>query len=234
MDITQQPTHRLPLILVSGLLSNEHVWEHQVNHLRQLASINIACPTENTPEKMVQTILDKAPPVFALAGHSMGGWVCLEIMRAAPARVIKLCLLNTTARGDSDEKKAKRKKMILRTKQGRFYEVAEELASCFVYNPHLKESIKEMFLCIGAEVFIQQEEAMISRRESFSILPRIDCPTLVIHAAKDKIFSLEEHEELATKIPNAKLAVVEDSGHMSPLEMPQAITALLRCWLSWF
>lgn len=234
MNTTQQSTERLPLILVSGLLSNEYVWSHQVSHLSQQASINIASPVEDTPEKMVRTILDKAPPVFALAGHSMGGWVCLEIMRVAPARVIKLCLLNTTARNDSDEKRAKREEMILRAKQGHFYEIAEEMASCFVYNSHLKESVKDMFLCVGAEAFIQQEEAMINRRECLSILPRIACPTLVIHAAQDKIFSLEEHEELATKIPNAKLAVIEDSGHMSPLEMPQAVTALLRYWLSYF
>jgi pimeloyl-ACP methyl ester carboxylesterase len=233
VNATQQPIDRSPLILISGLLSNEYVWLHQVSHLSQLASISVACPTENTPEKMVQAILNKVPPVFALAGHSMGGWVCLEIMRVAPARVSKLCLLNTTARSDSDEKRAKREEMILGAKQGRFHEIVEEMASYFVYNPHLKEGVKEMFLSMGAEIFIQQEEAMISRRECLSILPSIGCPTLVIHAAKDKIFSLEEHEELATKIPNAKLAVIEDSGHMSPLEMPQAITTLLHCWLSW-
>lgn len=229
--VYNMPINQPSLILVSGLLSNEFIWRHQVKYLGHLASINIASPQENTPEKMVQSILDKAPPVFALAGHSMGGWVCLEIMRRAPSRVAKLCLLNTTARSDSDEKRAKRDKMILRAKQGDFYEVAEELASCFVYNSHLKDDVKKMFLEVGKEAFIKQEEAMKNRKECLSILPKINCPTLVIHAARDKIFSLEEHEELASKIPNAKLAVIEDSGHMSPLEMPQAVTTLLRFWL---
>lgn len=163
----------------------------------------------------------------------MGGWLCLEIMRAAPARVSKLCLLNTTAQSDSDDKRAKRRDMIVRAQQGHFNEIVEEMASFFVYNPHCKESVKKMFLEVGKDAFIRQEEAMINRRECLSILPNIDCPTLIIHAAKDRNFSLEEHEELAAKIPNAKLAVVEDSGHMSPMEMPQAVTALLRYWLSW-
>lgn len=234
MNTAHQPINRPLLILVSGLLSNEYVWRHQIDYLRDFASIRIVLSKEDTSEKMVRAILDNAPPTFALAGHSMGGWVCLEVMRVAPDRVIKLCLLNTTARNDSDEKRAKREKMILRAKQERFHEITEELVSSFVYNPHLKESVKEMFLSMGAEVFIQQEQAMLGRRECFSILPRIGCPTLVIHASKDKNFSFEEHEELAAKIPNAKLAVIEDSGHMSPLEMPQAVTALLRCWLLWF
>lgn len=220
-----------PLILVSGLLSNEHVWWHQVTHLRELASIHIACPSESTPEKMVQTILDQAPPLFALAGHSMGGWVSLEIMRVAPHRVSQLCLLNTTARSDSDEKRRKREEMIARVKQGHFSEVAEEMVSHLVYNPDVKEDVKNMFLKVGGGVFIRQEEAMLRRKECLSILSKIPCPTLVIHSDKDKNFSLEEHHELATQIPKAKLAVIEGAGHMSPLEKPEKVTTLLRSWL---
>jgi pimeloyl-ACP methyl ester carboxylesterase len=221
-----------PLILVSGLLSNEHVWWHQAAHLREFASIHIACPAENTPEKMVQTILDQAPPLFALAGHSMGGWVSLEIMRVAPHRVSQLCLLNTTARSDSDEKRRKREEMIFRVKQGHFSEVVEEMVSHLVYNPDVKEDVKAMFLEFGGEAFVRQEEAMFRRKECLSILPKIHCPTLIIHGDKDKNFSLEEHQELATQIPKAKLAVIEGAGHMSPLEKPEKVTTLLRSWLS--
>lgn len=223
-----------PLVLVSGLLSNESLWQHQVKHLSEIASIQVVSPSQNSCEKMVQAILDVAPPKFALAGHSMGGWLCLEIMRRAPLRVSKLCLLNTTARSDSKEKRAKRQEMILRAKEGHFHEIVEELADRLVYNSHVVKDVKKMFLEVGSEVFIHQEEAMINRRESRSILPGIDCPTLVIHAAQDRNFSIEEHKELVAEIPNAKLAVIEDSGHMSPLEMPQVVTALLRYWLTWF
>jgi pimeloyl-ACP methyl ester carboxylesterase len=224
---------KIPLVLVSGLLSNDYLWHYQVKHLSEIASIHIVSPDQNTPEKMVQAVLDVAPPVFALAGHSMGGWLCLEIMRKAPFRVSKLCLLNTTARNDSNEKRKRRKKMISMAKDGYFQEIIEEIVNHFVFNPLFKSNVKKMFLEVGKEAFIHQEEAMIQRYEVQSILPRISCPTMVIHAAQDKNFSLEEHEEIAAKISNAKLAVVEDSGHMSPLEMPQAITTLLRLWLAY-
>ena len=91
-----------------------------------------------------------------------------------------------------------------------------------------------MFLSEGPEVFIHQEQAMMQRKETLSILPQIACPTLLIHAAQDRNFSLQEHQELTAHIPGAKIAIVEDSGHMSPLEMPQAVTALLRFWLTYF
>ncbi|MBS0616272.1 MAG: alpha/beta hydrolase [Verrucomicrobia bacterium] len=225
---------KAPLVLVSGLLSSDTLWEHQVRHLRDVtSSIQVVSPIQNTPELMVQEILGKAPPVFALAGHSMGGWLCLEIMRTAPSRVSKLCLVNTTARDDSKEKKENRQKMILQAKEGRFSNVVKELVGKLVLNAAVKKDVEKMFLEVGKEALISQEEAMLMRKETLPILPGIACPTLVIHAAQDKNFSFEEHEELVERIPHAKLAIVEDSGHMSPLEMPQAITALLRCWLTW-
>ena len=75
---------------------------------------------------------------------------------------------------------------------------------------------------------------MLGRGECLSVLAEISCPTLVIHAAQDKNFGLQEHVEIVEEIYNSKLAVVEDSGHMSPMEMPQAVTMLLRYWLTYF
>lgn len=182
---------------------------------------------------MVEAILEAAPPKFALAGHSMGGWLCLEVMRVASSRVTKLCLLNTTFRSDSEEKRISRQKMILKAEKGQFREVVKEIADHFVFNPLVKNDVEKMFLDVGEEAFIHQEHAMLERDECQSILPTISCSTLVIHAAQDRIFSLQEHQELAEKIKNAKLAVIEDSGHMTPMEMPQAVTALLKFWLTY-
>lgn len=219
------------LILLSGLLSNECLWKHQIDHLGEVASIQVISPQQDTPEKMVQEILESAPPQFALAGHSMGGWLCLEIMRVARFRVTKLCLLNTTGRMDSKEKTRRRQELILEA-ESNFPAVVGEIVEHFVYNASVKSGVEKMFLDVGKEAFIHQQRAMMHRDPSASVLPLIMCPTLVIHATQDKNFSLLEHQELVDLIPNAKLALVEDSGHMSPMEMPQAITALLRLWLT--
>ncbi len=118
--------------------------------------------------------------------------------------------------------------------QRNFPDMAKELVEHFVYNSLVKRAVEKMFLDVGKDAFIHQELAMMKRSLSASVLSSIMCPTLVIHAAQDKNFSLLEHQELVNQIQNAKLALVEDSGHMSPMEVPQAITALLRFWLTYF
>lgn len=135
-----------PLILLPGLLSNEDLWRHQSSHLSDIASIYIFESIEDTPEKMVQAILDKAPDRFALAGHSMGGWLCLEVLKHAKSRISKLCLLNTTARSDSQEKKNRRNQMIEDVRKGKFPKVVQTLVENFVFNAAVKDSVKDMFL----------------------------------------------------------------------------------------
>lgn len=222
---------QIPLVLLTGLLSNETVWQYQVKALSGIVKVQIITSQENTPEKMILNILDKAPPKFLLAGHSMGGWLCLEIMKRAPERVIKLCLLNTTARSDSKEKKEKRSNMIQRAKNGQFEQLIKENIENFIWNLGMKNDVEKMFLSVGPEALIAQEEAMLAREECLSVLPMIGCPTLVIHAAHDKIFSLEEHIELSNRVQNGTLTVIENSGHMSPMENPEAVTDAIRKWL---
>lgn len=223
------------LLLLCGLLSDEAVWVYQLEHLKEIAHVKILhFFEEDTSEKMVKTILTNAPAEFAIAGHSMGGWLALEVMRVAAKRITKLCLLNTTARDDSKEKCLRRKEMIQLVKEGQFQNLAEKITELFVYKPQIKKDVLDMLIRVGKEAFIHQQQAMIIREECMSILPKISCPTLVIHAQQDKNFSLEEHKEMTKKIPNAKLAIVEDSGHMSPMEQPQATTALLRFWMTYF
>ncbi len=222
------------LILVSGLLSDSSVWKHQLQHLGDIAAIQVVSPSQDSAKAMVDAILDRAPPTFALAGHSMGGWLCLEILRVAPSRVSKLCLLNTSARDDSKEKAAMRQAMIAKGIEGHFDEIVGAVAQMFTQNPRIEKEIKHMFLDVGCDAFIRQETAMLHRQPCEAVLPKIHCPTLVIHAAQDRNFSLEDHLKLTDKIPNAKLAIIEDSGHMSPMEQPQAVTSHLRYWLSYF
>jgi len=223
---------KVPLILVSGLLCNELVWSHQIKNLSDLALINVICPNQDTPQKMVEEILKQSPDQFALAGHSMGGWLCLEVMRRASERVTHLCLLNTTAKPDTPAKKAKRKEMIQRVENGQFSDVVEELVNNFVFDKNIKDKVKRMLQKAGEQAFIREERSMLLRDECLSVLPTIHCPTLVVHAEKDRVFTLEDHQELVSNIPKAKLSILEDCGHMSPMEKPEVITSLLRLWLT--
>src|ERR1700689_4979713 len=83
-------------VLLSGLLCDETFWSDIPRRLAGVAEIQVVSFRGfSSIPAMAQHVLDIAPERFAVAGHSMGGRVALEIMRAAPRRVTGLALLNT-------------------------------------------------------------------------------------------------------------------------------------------
>ncbi len=226
---------KIPLVLVTGLLSNSSVFQYQKEKLKDVANVWIVELNDTaTPTAMVEKILHLAPPRFALAGHSIGGFVALKLMKTASEKVIKLCLLNTSARGIDQEEKEARLSVLKRVNQGEFTKIINETTNKFVFNDRIKSDVLKMFDSVGKQALINQTEAMLAREDLQEVLPEIHCPTLIIHAANDKRFSLEHLEELVDHIPSSKLAIIEDCGHMSPMESPQTVTSLLRYWLTYF
>ncbi|KTD42862.1 alpha/beta fold hydrolase [Legionella parisiensis] len=223
------------LVFLTGVLSDHRVWSYQTNHLQDLVQCQTIPLTHGgSTEELIESVLNKVEGPFFLVGHSMGGWLALELARKLPERIAKLCLVNTSAQQDSDEKHRKRIEMIQEVEQGNFQTVAKMLADLYVYDDRFKKEVHSMLLNVGQQTFLTQQKILLARHECLSFLPSLAMPTLIIHARQDKVFSLAVHEELAGKIPNSKLAIIEDSGHMSPMESPQAVTALLRFWLDYF
>ena len=166
-------------------------------------------------------------------GHSMGGYVALEVMRQAPRRVERLALLNTNARPDSPESTENRRRLMALAEKD-FPAVIQALLPKLVLARHLEAvggTLTEMALAAGKEAFLRQEKAIIGRIDSRPHLAAIRCPTLVIAARDDQLMPVEILKELADGIPGARLAIVEGSGHMASLERPDEITKLLREWL---
>jgi len=170
---------------------------------------------------------------LSLVGHSMGGYVALEIMRQAPERVERLALLNTNARPDSAESTGNRRRLMALAQKD-FPAVIQALLPKLANPEHLEKvsgTITEMALAAGKEAFARQEEAIIGRVDSRPGLAAIRCPTLVIAARDDQLMPVEILKELADGIPGARLAIVEDCGHMASLERPEEVTKLLGEWL---
>ena len=225
------------LVLIPGLLCDAAMWEHQSRHLSATAEIKIADVTRSeTMIGMAEAVLAMAPEKFALAGLSMGGYVSLEIIRRAPERVTKLALLDTSARSDTQEQSRRRHHFIQLTREGGFDEVVLTLLPLLVHPDRMQDeqlcnSIKEMMRRVGAEIFMRQQAAIIGRPDSRNDLTPIKCSTLILCGRQDALTPLEVHEEMSSRIPKARLAIIEDCGHMSTMERPHAVTALLRDWL---
>lgn len=226
------------LVLLPGMLCDAGLFSHQTEHLSETAEISVGDLTQDDSiAGMASSVLDAAPGRFALAGLSLGGIVALEIMRRSPERVERLALLDTTPlrpRPDQLETWDEFEKM---TNGGRFMDVTtQRLMPALVHpdraeEPVLKAAIEQMAENVGGEAFLRQLSAQRGRPDSRASLSGIECPTLVFCGRQDALCPYPLHEEMANAIPGASLVPVEGCGHLSSLERPEAVTAVLRYWM---
>jgi pimeloyl-ACP methyl ester carboxylesterase len=166
----------------------------------------------------------------------MGGYVALEIMRSAPQRVHRLALLNTNARPDSPESTENRRRLLALAE--RDFEAAaaalleKQLTPAHMADPAITATITQMARSVGREAFARQQKAIMGRVDSRPGLARIACPTLVLAGRDDAIMPLALLEEIAEGIPGASLVILDECGHMSTLEKPEAVTDALHLWLT--
>ena len=116
----------LPTVLVPGLNCSARLYAEQVPALWRFGPVTVADHTrDDSMMAIASRILAAAPPRFALAGLSMGGYIALEIVRLAPQRVAKLALLDTSSRAETAEQTESRRPLIELAQTGRFAEVPE-------------------------------------------------------------------------------------------------------------
>jgi pimeloyl-ACP methyl ester carboxylesterase len=228
----------LPTLLLPGLAATARLYAAQIPLLWQFGPVMLADHRrDDSIGAMARRILDQAPPRFALLGLSMGGYIGFELLRQAPGRVIRLALLDTTARPDAPEQTARRRVLIEQARTGRFGEVADLLYPGLVHPDRLgdhglREQVRRMAEETGAEAFIRQQTAIMNRRDSRPQLAAIGCPTLVLVGDADQLTPPERAQEIAAAIPGARLVVVPASGHLSTLEQPERVNAALLDWLA--
>lgn len=228
----------VPLVFLPGLLCDAALWHHQQQGLNDIATMSVADLTraDNIPA-LAQYVLDNAPPRFALAGLSMGGYVAQEMMRQAPARVSHLALINTSARADTPETHRRRQGLIGLAHHGKFKGVTPRLLPQLIHPDRLHDAplcqlVMDMAERVGRDAFVSQQKAILGRVDGRADLPNITVPTLIIVGAEDAISPRDHAEEMAALIPTAELHVLPHCGHLSPLEQPDTVTALLRSWLA--
>lgn len=240
--MNETPLHGLiaarQLVLIPGLLCDALMWQPQATALANIAECWVAdhSRSETMAEIAAEVLRDAPFEKFALAGLSMGGYVALEILRQAPHRVLKLALLDTSARADTPEQSQRRLSFISLAERGRFLGVTEALLPVFVHpsrlgDPQLVATVKKMAEGTGREAFIREERAIMSRADGRPHLGEIRCPTLVLCGRQDAITPVERHEEMARAIVGSKLEIIEDCGHLSTLERPGEVSAALKDWL---
>lgn len=216
-------------VLVPGLACSARLYEKLMPYVWEYGAATVAdTRRDHSIGGIAERLLADAPPRFALAGISMGGYVALEVMRQAPERVRGLALISTSARSDTPEQEASRRQQIDLTRAGKF-NVLVEAAFPLLVDPDHRDDARlaafwsEMAHEIGRDAFCAQLEAVMNRLDSQPFLPTIDCPTSVIHGAGDQLIPADHAHEMAAGIPLATLTIIKGGGHMVAQEQPAAV-----------
>jgi pimeloyl-ACP methyl ester carboxylesterase len=227
----------MPILLVPGLGGSPRIYAPVAPPLWRFGPVTVANHIrDDNMGAIARRILAEAPPRFALAGHSMGGYIALEIMRQAADRVARLALINTHARPDSPEATARRRTQIERTQAGEYHAVLDDLFPGFVHptrreDASLRQLVHEMGDDIGAEAFVRQQRAVIGRPDSRPTLASISCATLVLSGDEDNTIPNSLSKEMADGIRGANLTILPNCGHLPQLEQPQATAQALVQWM---
>ncbi len=231
------------LLLLPGLACDAEVWKHQARSLREITGVQVAdYGASDSIQEMARVAIERAPERFALAGHSMGGRVALEVFRSAPDRVVGLALLDTAYKplqpGEAGEReKAERAGYVNIAQTQGMRAMARTWLQKMVHPSRLAdapliESIVEMLARKSPEVFAGQIKALLGRPDATPSLAAARCPTLVLCGREDAWSVLDVHRDMAARMPNARLAIIENCGHMATMERPEGVTAALVEWFS--
>jgi pimeloyl-ACP methyl ester carboxylesterase len=227
----------LPLVFVPGMMCDARLFMPQIVALSNRHPITIAPITRNSDiGSMAATLLAAAPKRFALVGADMGGMVAMEVLRQAPERVDRVCLIGTTPLPETPDEAADREPLIISAKAGNFAKVLEEALCPDALAPgvqriEIMDQLKTMAAELGPDVFERQCRALQRRRDQQRTLRKSNVPVHLVCGYHDAVTPVRRHETMAELIPHAQLTVVDGAGHIPTLEAPEQMAGILSGWL---
>lgn len=227
-----------PLLLIPGMMCDARIFQPQINDFSRSVAVHVAAPVHgDTIRDMARCILDGAPARFALAGVSMGGIVAMEIMRQASEQVTRLALISTTPLAETPAQAAWREPQIAKARAGALDEAIgaalapENLAPGPGRNQVLA-LMQDMAQGLGSDLFVTQSRALQRRRDAQKVLLKCAAPTLVLCGAHDRLTPVARHQSMADLLPDSRLEVIEEAGHLPSIETPGRFNDILRDWLA--
>lgn len=224
-------------VLVPPLLCSARVYDSVIDTVWSRGSVTVADTLHDaTIPGMAARLLRDAPEKFALLGTSMGGYVALEVARQAPDRLLGLALVSTSADADAQEMLASRRRQKQIVAEGGFSGLVDAAFPGIVAernesDPELLRAWRGMAAEVGADRFLQQQEAVMSRTDSNDLLETIPCPTFVIHGSDDRLIPNAQGVRMAAAIPHATVRIIEQAGHFLFLERPDAARTVVAEFL---
>jgi 3-oxoadipate enol-lactonase len=243
------------VLLVHGFPLNRSMWDPQLGSLKALGARVIApdlrgfgaseagppgpLTMEQHADDLVALLdaLDISEPV-AHVGLSMGGYVGFALWRRHPERMAAFVIADSRAAADTPEGRQSRQELATKAEELNSPQPAIDAMLPRLLSPHLRRGslpeqlLKGMMNASSARAVADGARGLSERAESFSTLPTISIPTLVIVGEHDGLTPPEDSQRIADGIPNARLVSIDQAGHMSNMENPDAFNAALIDFLS--
>jgi len=231
-------TARSSLAFACAHLSDERLYAAQIEAIGGDIDCRVfVFRDEDSLGAMAEALLAAMPPRFGLVGLSLGGYVAFEVLRRQPERLQRLALLDTTAVADTPQRRAGREADMSRVRADGIEALIPELQDRWLLPAHRARAdlvglMGDMARSVGAAGQIHQQTAMLARPDSHGDLAAVAVPSLILCGRQDPVTPLADHVAMATRIPGARLEVIEDCGHLSTIEQPQAVNRVLVDWLA--
>lgn len=224
------------LLLVPGTLCDERLWQPMLQtvagqQLQTLFTLQHAPIWQAQNRSLMLDAIAKTEAEH-LVGFSMGGYLLLSHALTQAARIQSLVLIAASAGALTAEEQKLRQQTLAWLQNHRYQGMSRKRLSEFVHpskldNPAVTELILTMDQELGHEV-LQNQLAQTSDRPSLlAELGRLRCPVLIIAAADDEKVPLAALKLMASSLPDARLVVLPDCGHMIPLEQPEQLASAL-------
>ena len=219
------------LVLLPGFMCDADLWTDMLPDLARIGRVHYGdVYRDDTLGGMAKRVLEQSPEKFILIGFSMGGFVARVLTLAAPKRVIGVAFVASSARGYSAEERARRQAgWQPGNRPPRTNGVAAGLHPDRERDPLLLDRLRGMQRRLGPDVRTRQ--SALVRNDGYADLERITCPALVVACRQDRLRTFAETERMAQCLPHARFEVIEDCGHMAPLERPRELATLLIDWV---
>jgi pimeloyl-ACP methyl ester carboxylesterase len=225
-----------PVIFIPGMLCDARLFLHQILQLSQSRAVTVMLPLQATVEEMSEAVLEAAPAKVALVGHGLGGDVALDVFRRAPERISRMALIASNPMAETPQLAAAREARMVGARMGRIAQVAlDEIPPGALAPLETRDAtlalLQEMAVGLGAEAFLGQSRAMQRRPDQQKVMRRAMLPVLILAGRLDTVVPLRRQDFLSALMPYGRLQIIEDAGHLAPLEQPEAVTAALRAFL---
>lgn len=223
-----------PLVLLPGMNCSIHLWQEVEPALPEVQVVHGDLHHPDL-DSCVEALLDRLPETFSLAGLSLGGIVAMALARRAPERIDRLCLMDTNAKAPTDEQRQGWQSLLDRLEAGdSAADVQRDLLPLLLHDSvgaQTRDVVVRMGQAVGEDRLAAQLRLQATRIDERPGLSRLRVPTLVLAGREDALCPPQSHQEMARLIPGARLVLLEQTGHLSPLERGARVAGELRTWL---